>query len=87
MDCSFRKNIHNFVFLGVFGPPLGMRYVLFIDDVNASTSNKYDVYSSIELLRHYIEYEQWYNTENATPVQLVDLQVNKAPMNADNPYE
>lgn len=61
--------------LGVYGPPLGMRYVLFIDDVNTSTPNKYGVFSSIELLRHYIEYNQWYNTETATPVQLVDLQV------------
>lgn len=65
---------------GVFGPPLGLRYVLFIDDINASAPNKYGVYSSIELLRHYIEYKQWYNTENATPVQLVDLQVKYNPI-------
>lgn len=66
---------HRNILTGVYGPPLGIRYILFIDDINATMPDQYDVNSGVELLRHWIEFKQWYNLHDASVVQLIDLQV------------
>ena len=59
----------------MYGPPLGIRYVLFIDDMNVATVDKYKVNSAVELLRHWIEFGFWYNLKDASVVRLIDMQV------------
>lgn len=61
---------------GVFGPPLGKKCVIFIDDVSMplpDTQN--DVQSSVELMRMWLDHKMWYDHKDYVPIKLIDLQV------------
>lgn len=59
---------------GVYGPALGKRCVLFIDDLTAcepaeGTSTR----SPLETIRHWLSYECVYDARSATKKELVDM--------------
>lgn len=59
---------------GVFGPPLGKRCVIFIDDLSLISPNNQQS-SAIELFRMFIDHSMWYELKDYVPVKLIELQV------------
>lgn len=69
---------------GVFGPPLGKRCIIFVDDLSMpKQEDNSDSQSSVELLRTYIDHKTWYDHKNHVPIKLIDLQVSKHEYNVN----
>ncbi|KXZ55711.1 DHC8 protein [Gonium pectorale] len=59
---------------GVYGPPMGRRAVLFVDDLNMPAKETYGAQPPIELLRQALDQGGWYGRDNAFRT-LVDVQL------------
>lgn len=58
---------------GMYGPPVGKKCVVFVDDINMPSKETYGAQPPIELLRQFMDYKGWYGIDN-TFKQLVDVQ-------------
>ena len=59
---------------GVFGPPLGKKCIIFVDDVNMPKKEIYGAQPPIEILRQAMSQGGWYDRAEATFRHLVDIQ-------------
>lgn len=59
---------------GVFGPPTETRMIIFIDDLNMPTKERYGAQPPIELFRQWMDYDGWYDLTDNSFRQIVDVQ-------------
>lgn len=56
----------------VYGPPVGSKFMLFVDDLNMPAREKYLAQPPLELLRQWVTYGGWYDIKSLEMWQIVD---------------
>ncbi|KAG5886035.1 hypothetical protein JTB14_000014 [Gonioctena quinquepunctata] len=59
--------------IGLFTPPLGKKFLLFIDNLNLISPNVSSGLNSIELLRQHLDHKVWYDFSQGNEIQVDDL--------------
>ena len=60
---------------GVYGPPLGKKFIIFVDDINLPAKDPVGSQGAIELLRQMMDHKVWYDNKELFSMKIVDTSV------------
>ena len=58
---------------GVFGPPIGKKMLIFVDDLNMPQKDTYGAQGAIEILRQFMFQQGWYERKTAEFRSLIEI--------------
>ena len=56
---------------GVYGPAMGKKCIIFIDDLNLPQMDESGTIPPVELLRQWIDHGYWYDKKDRTKVDII----------------